>query len=253
MLPLSATRVEAFRKCPLAFKLRYLDGEPEAFVSIEAFSGRVVHGVLEDLHSRVEEGEAPTLLQTLDRLERSWLEAFGKEPEVRVVRGGRHPRWWLKRAAGHVETYYWGHHPFPAPPEERREWELTFDLVEGVPVRGFVDRLVVRADGVVEIHDYKTGRHRPKRLELDTQVAIYQLGVRQHFPDRPVESVWHYLAREETARMSPPAEVLAESRERVLGVWEDIQAEEEWAPKPGRLCAWCGYLDRCPEGRATLR
>lgn len=261
ILPLSASRLRLHENCPRAFRYRYLEGMEESFISINAFLGRMVHATLEWLHERVEEGEVPTYLDTLAHLEGRWAEELGSNGEVRIVHGPSDRRWYLARAARAVEAYYWGHHPFDGserpdgehPVRELREWLLEFDLAAGLPARGFVDRLLFLADGTIEIHDYKTGAARPPRdLAADPQAALYQLGVRQRHPDCRVVSVWHYLIQGRKLEVEPAPAALEATRSRLLGQVEEIRAAESFPALPGRLCAWCGFQDSCPEGTEHL-
>jgi len=61
-----------------------------------------------------------------------------------------------------------------------------------------------------------------------------------------VRLVWHYL-RQGVVRVSQrdPQQLLALESE-TLGLVDRIAREREYAPVPGRLCAWCEYRDGCP-------
>ena len=67
-----------------------------------------------------------------------------------------------------------------------RGHEVPFSLrgADGVVVRGTIDLVVQRADGVVEVLELKTGR--PAR-EHEEQLALYVDAARRLFPDARVE------------------------------------------------------------------
>ena len=72
-------------------------------------------------------------------------------------------------------------------------------------VQGYIDRLARAADGVLEIHDYKTSNTlpRPEDLKRDRQLTLYQMAVQKRFPeDREVRLIWHYLVQDQTLESS---------------------------------------------------
>jgi hypothetical protein len=54
---------------------------------------------------------------------------------------------------------------------------------------------------------------------------------------------------------STPA-ALERATSRLAATWAALQqaeATDEYPARPGPLCGWCPYLDRCPDGQAGLR
>ena len=117
-----------------------------------------------------------------------------------------------------------------------------------------IDRLTKQKDGTYEIHDYKTSSSLPPpaRLERDRQLALYQIGIEQSFPDaESIELVWHYLVFNKTLRSRRTPQQLDELRSRTIQLIDQIEANTSFQPKPGPLCRWCEYRDLCPEGPAS--
>ena len=114
--------------------------------------------------------------------------------------------------------------------------------------RGIIDRISRAKDGAIEIHDFKTSARVPSQQELDEdrQLALYQIALaRTRGTTEPVRLVWHYV-RPGIVRTSERApDALRALESATLDVVERIRSEKEFAPVPGRLCAWCEYRDGC--------
>ena len=61
-----------------------------------------------------------------------------------------------------------------------------------------------------------------------------------------VRLVWHYLALDQVRVSRRSAEQLEALRERTIGLIDSIQGEQRFEPRPGPLCSWCEYRERCP-------
>jgi putative RecB family exonuclease len=133
---------------------------------------------------------------------------------------------------------------------------MTLDTEGRYRARGIVDRIVRRGVGSFEIHDYKTGAYLPpqRRLDQDRQLALYQIGLEQTYDDvKEVELVWHYLVHNRTLRSRRTPEALAELRGATIRLIDEIEAEQEFKPKPGPLCRWCDFAEICEGAPAEVR
>ncbi|MFA4936329.1 MAG: PD-(D/E)XK nuclease family protein, partial [Candidatus Methanoperedens sp.] len=132
------------------------------------------------------------------------------------------------------------------------EQMITIEI-EGYKLKGFIDRLSARSDGIYEIHDYKTSQYLPlqSHFDSDRQLALYQLGIQGMFADaREVDLVWHYLVFDKEIRSRRAAQELLKLRSDIVAVIETIErAEQEYefqAVESG-LCGWCEYQSLCPK------
>ncbi|HKE11750.1 MAG TPA: PD-(D/E)XK nuclease family protein, partial [Myxococcota bacterium] len=252
----SHSRLSSFEKCPKQFYFRYVLRLPAETESVEAFLGKRVHEVLERLYLVVREGRVPSLAQVVRRFHANWEEAFQAE-RVRIVRNELDPAHYREVGVRSLRNFYRRYYPFDGEETLGIEERVSFalDAAGTYRMQGVIDRLVRARDGAVEIHDYKTGRRVPpqRALDEDRQLALYQLGLAARLDGAPeVRLVWHYLAVDQMRVSRRNAEQLEALRERTIGLIDSIQGEQRFEPRPGPLCSWCEYRERCPIFASSL-
>ena len=246
----SHSRLSSFEDCPKKFEFRYVLKIPRETESIEGFVGKRVHEVLERLYTATGRGHVPTLPQVLHRYRALFDEQYDPE-RVRVVRKETPLEEYRENGERGLTNYYRRHYPFDADETLGLEERISFDLEGGGRYRilGFVDRISRARDGVVEIHDYKTGRWVPnqKRIDEDRQLALYQIGVTEKFgEDGPMRLVWHYVVRNQVRTSTRTPEQLASLRSETAELIDRIRGEAQFEPRTSALCSWCEYNDICP-------
>jgi len=246
----SHSRLASFEKCPKQFHFRYVLRLPAESESVEAFLGKRVHEVLEKLYLVVGEGRVPSLAQVVRRFLTNWDGAYDAA-RIRIVRSELDPAFYREIGARALRNFYRRYYPFDGEETLGVEERVTFalDATGSYRMQGVIDRLVRSRDGAIEIHDYKTGQRVPpqRALDSDRQLALYQLGLATRLEDAPeVRLVWHYLAVDQVRVSRRSAQQLEALRERTIGLIDCIQGEERFEPRPGPLCSWCEYRDRCP-------
>lgn len=246
----SHSRLSTFENCPKQFHFRYVLKIESESESIEAFLGKRVHEVLERLYRFVREGRVPPLAKVVQRFHANWEEQFA--PERITIARGENPAG-LYREIGErcLRNHYRRHYPFDADDTIGIEERVVFPLDDAgaFKMQGIVDRIARAKDGVLEVHDFKTGARVPtqRRLDEDRQLALYEIGVRRRFSETgPVRLVWHYLQAGHTLLSTRTAEQLADLRARTIEGIRRVLAEERFDPKPGPLCGWCEYRAHCP-------
>ena len=134
------------------------------------------------------------------------------------------------------------------------EQRLEVDL-HGVPFVGIVDRVDHGPDGLV-ITDYKSGQPpRPAQVEekLD-QVLLYAGAVAAATGEQPGRARLLYLGATIIEVDATPAAV-GRAVERLRDTWDTLEAArraDEFPARPGPLCGWCPFLDRCEQGRSGV-
>jgi putative RecB family exonuclease len=243
---LSPSKVSSFTDCALAFRFSVIDRLPEP-PSAAATRGTLVHAALERLHllppaERTVEAAlaclADAAVDLRDDPEYVGLELSGDDETV-----------FHAEAAQLVRNYF----RLEDPRTVRAiglELMLTAE-VDGLPLRGIIDRLELDGDGGLVVTDYKTGsapstQYERKRL---SGVHIYSLLCEQLLGRRPTRVQLLFL-RDPLAIITEPSDRSTRGTRRTLGaVWQAVERacdREDFRPQPSRLCEWCSFRAYCP-------
>ena len=167
---LSPSRASDFMQCPLLYRFRVIDKLPQA-PSAAAARGTLVHSVLERVF------DLPAAGRTLDAaaamVAPQWAALLEAEPELAALVDSDDPEalaLWVKDAVALVERWFSLEDPTRLEPAERELYVET-DL-DGLTLRGYVDRLDVAPTGEIRVVDYKTGR---SPSELFEGKALFQM------------------------------------------------------------------------------
>jgi putative RecB family exonuclease len=243
---LSPSKVSSFTDCALAFRFSVIDRLPEP-PSAAATKGTLVHAALEKLHllppaERTMEAALAGLAQAADELRGDDEYAgLGLSPDDEAA--------FHEDAATLVRHYFQLEDPTAV---RAIGLELSLEAeVDGVTLRGIIDRLELDADGELVVTDYKTGaapseQYERKRL---SGVHIYSLLCEQLLGRRPKRVQLLYL-RSPLAIITEPTDQSTRGTRRRLGaVWQAVERacdREDFRPKPSRLCDWCSFQAWCP-------
>jgi putative RecB family exonuclease len=245
----SHSRITSFENCRLQFKYRYIDRIKRDVEGIEAFMGKLVHEVLDDLYADPGRARAAAPEVYGERFDRLWQERFG--PKVRVARDSMTPADYRATGRRCVESYFARHHPFDSGEVLGREERVEFaiDRQGRYRMQGFIDRLDKVGEDVLEIHDYKTGAlPREGSLKHDRQLSLYEIALRQRYPKvGEVRQVWHYLAHDRTFVERRTLDDLRRVGQDTIAAIQTIEATASFPPRRSALCSWCEYQDMCPE------
>ena len=247
----SHSRISTFENCPLQYRLKYVDKiKLDESETIEAFMGSRVHEALEKLYKDLRLSKTNTVDELLSFYDDNWKKNYSGD--IRVVKEGYSPQNYRDTGAKCIREYYARYQPFTDGKTLGIEQMITIEI-EGYKLKGFIDRLSARSDGIYEIHDYKTSQYLPlqSHFDSDRQLALYQLGIQGMFADaREVDLVWHYLVFDKEIRSRRAAQELLKLRSDIVAVIETIErAEQEYefqAVESG-LCGWCEYQSLCPK------
>lgn len=243
---LSPSKVSSFTDCALAFRFSAIDRLPEP-PSLAATRGTLVHAALEGLFSL----EAPerTLAAALACLDEAFAD-MAEHPDLADLELDETSHADLRADAAELVTRYFRLEDPTAVTPIGIELKLEVEL-EGIRLRGIIDRLELDADGELVVTDYKTGKapgiaHEQQRL---AGVAFYSLLCERLFGRRPARIQLLYLA-DPVAIIATPSERTTRGVERRLtAVWSAVERaceREDFRPNPGRLCDWCAFKAYCP-------
>jgi putative RecB family exonuclease len=252
----SHSQLETYENCPQKYKFKYIDKiKKPAETGIEAFVGSRVHETLRKLYDDLKLKKLNTIKELLTFYQNQWRKEWS--PGVKIVKQGLSVENYRDYGEACIRNYYGQYYPFDQSETLDTEMHLVFGLdPKGTHrVQGFVDRVARRADGVYEIHDYKTARDLPSQSYIDSnrQLALYQIGLRAQWSDvERVELIWHFVSSSTSLRSERTPEQLRELALRTIGLIEEIEGQSEFKPIKSRLCEWCEYQPDCPLWKHVL-
>jgi putative RecB family exonuclease len=244
---LSPSRASDFKTCPLLYRFRTIDRLPEA-PSRAAVRGTVVHAVLERLF------DLPATQRTLGAaqqlVEPAWQALLAEEPDLAALFADETDlAAWLDSAAELVGGYFAIENPARLEPAAREE--LVEAVIDGLRLRGYVDRLDISPAGDLRIVDYKTGTIPREAFEAKAlfQMKFYALVLWRTRGVVPRQLKLIYLSDRDTLTYTPDKEELVRFERTLKAIWVAIARAAEagdFRPSPSRLCDWCDHHARCP-------
>ena len=243
---LSPSKVSAFTDCALAFRFAAIDRLPEP-PTVAATRGTVVHAALERLH--LLDPAERTLDAALACLDDAAV-ALRDDPEyVDLGLTDDDAAAFRAEAADLVRNYFRLEDPSTV---RTIGLELKVEAeVDGIRLRGVIDRLELDAQGELVVTDYKTGsapstQYERKRL---SGVHIYSLLCEQILGRRPRTVQLLYL-KAPLAITTAPTDRSTRGTRRTLGaVWQAVERacdREDFRPQPSYLCGYCSFQAYCP-------
>jgi putative RecB family exonuclease len=251
---LSPSRASDFMQCPLLYRFRVIDKLPQA-PSAAAARGTLVHSVLERVF------DLPAAGRTLDAaaamVAPQWAALLEAEPELAALVDDDDPEalaLWVKDAVALVERWFSLEDPTRLEPAERELYVET-DL-DGLILRGYVDRLDVAPTGEIRVVDYKTGRSPSELFEGKAlfQMKFYALVLWRLHGTVPRMLQLVYLGNSEIVRYSPDEDDLRATERKLKALWQAIEhaaTTGDWRPRTSRLCDWCDHRALCPAWGGT--
>lgn len=248
--PYSYSRLSCYEQCPRRFKHRYIDELVVERKGIEAFAGSMVHLALQHLYLEVEQGRPLEQKELLAFFNEQWDR--NDDGSVVVVKKGSTSSDYRMEAARCLLAYHRRYYPFCQGATVGLEQGIRFKVRGEMEheLVGYIDRLTYLGEGVYEVHDYKTGRRLPtlRDLRQDRQLALYEIGVRQNYPDaREVRLVWHYLHHDQELRSFRTPDELIEVEREVGRLIDRIECCKEFPRREGPLCRWCEFFEICQQ------
>jgi len=243
---LSPSKVSSFTDCALAFRFSVIDRLPEP-PSVAATKGSLVHAALERLHLH------PPAERTIDVALTCLDEAAVALREHREYTGldlsDEDEAAFHADAATLVRNYFRIEDP-------TRVRAIGLELgveadVDGIRLRGIIDRLELDDDGELVVTDYKTGaspseQHERKRL---AGVHIYSLLCEQLLGVRPRTVQLLYLRQPLAITTHPTDRTTRGTRRTLAAVWQAVERaceRDDFRPQTSRLCDYCAYKAFCP-------
>lgn len=241
---LSPSSIATFQQCPLKYKFSRIDGltEPPTEATLR---GNFVHSVLEELYALPSEQRT---MSTAKNLAKVLWESEYEERVSPYVRGAeaqkmfRWSSWWCIENLFTMED-----------PQELEldgiETEVNGDI-DGVAIRGFIDRWRRTDDGII-IGDYKTGKTPAPRYRDDKyfQLMLYACALELKLEEHVKEIELLFVKDSVRLSKSVTDGDRQNVRDTVASVRTQIDERCEtgiFEPIKHKLCDWCSYKSICP-------
>ncbi|QOC91625.1 RecB family exonuclease [Micromonospora craniellae] len=252
---LSPSRAADFKTCPLLYRFRSIDRLPER-PTVEQARGTLVHAVLERLFDLPSAGRTPEAAG--DLVAPQWDRLVTEQPELSGLFEGDDPAavaQFLASATALLEGYFTVEDPRRLEPAER-ESLISAVVDDELLIRGYLDRLDVAPDGALRVVDYKTGGAPREAFEARAlfQLKFYALVLWRTRGVVPRVLRLLYLKDAEVCDYAPDADELVRFERTVVALWRAIEqatANQDFRPRPSRLCDWCSHQARCPSFGGT--
>lgn len=234
---ISATKLQAYHRCPQSYYFRYELGLKTAAFFGSAALGTALHQALAQIYREWHYLEA---LPPLDWIHYCWQQHSGTLSPAQAQEGqeileGYYHKFIAKQTALHrplaVEGKIQGH---------LRVENLEFRLI------GRYDRLDYAGDGL-ELLDYKSTKEvkLPIPAEIDLQIGLYYLALEQRYRQSLRKLSLLYLRTGEKVSFEATAEqkLLVEATVSELA-WK-LRTDSQWEALPGEQCSSCTYSRYC--------
>jgi RecB family exonuclease len=196
-----------------------------------------MHTTIREFVGEVRKGHKVSLEDLLSIYEREWSSA-GFPDEY-------HEEEYRKAGREQLTAF---HRSYLAAPADVLHQEKVFELplAHDVVVTGRIDQIKRLGGGEVEIVDYKTGKPRDeKQAAEDLQLIVYALAAREVLDLEPARLVFYNLMTNEAVAGTRDAKSLAETRDRIAAVADQIRAGE-FPARRGYGCGRCDFKPLCP-------
>ncbi len=281
---LSPSRAADFKTCPLLFRFRTIDKLPEQ-PTADQVRGTLVHAVLESLFDLPAAERTPEAAAAL--VAPSWARLLEQEPALAdifaatvrpitdpaaaaaeadaanqpaldgmpVVDEAARLAGFLSGATALLDGYFAVEDPRRLEPAERESLISTL-VDQELLIRGYIDRLDVSPAGDLRVVDYKTGGAPREAFEGRAlfQLKFYALVLWRTRGVVPRVLRLLYLKDAEVCDYSPDAEELERFERTLVALSQAIERakrDQDFRPKPSRLCGWCSHQALCPEFGGT--
>lgn len=179
----SASRLNLWLRCPLAFRLRYIDRVPSK-TTPSLFTGKTVHRGLEIHYRHRQLGIRLEPADVIRRMQETWDTAVADDGMTFNSVADEEA---LKAKTGYLVGAYLNHVPSDEPVPVLVETSLEAPLIDpangedlGIPLLGIVDLVMDNSDGPV-ITDFKTAAKStsPSEISHEIQLSGYSYLYRQ--------------------------------------------------------------------------
>ena len=242
LLELSASSLQSYDNCPLAYKLRYDWRLPEDASAPMQF-GNAIHLALKAYFDGVRAGRP----LAEDSVIACFLDEFGKAKIDDEVQRN------LYTEQGREQLTAFLRSPLARPANQVLETERLFKVeIGGAKVKGRFDRVDGFANGDIAIIDFKTGKAKTQDDADDSlQLSVYALAAAKALGRTVASLAFINLENGAAVESRRTPKQLSEAEEEVRTIAAKIAAGE-FDPRPSGNCFRCSYQTICPTQEKPL-
>ncbi len=241
---ISYSAFDTFNRCPLKYKLGYID-RVKVPQKPEFFFGGLIHEVVQMALKR--DPIIPPLDELLAHYKRRWQsdsfptklegEQYFKlgEDMIRKFHGSFKPG--LRNIVATEKRFY-------VPLNDKHVLNGIIDRIDKLPIGGY------------EVIDYKTSKKLPTQDEVDKdkQLCIYNFAVGALWPDvQDVRLTLYFLKFDQKITTTRRVDEVKSIKDEIIATADKIENESKWEPKSNPLCDWCEYGEFCPLQKDKIR
>jgi len=255
----SFSKLERFKKCPFDYYLYYLDPKWKGFQKPRDYKtkGSAVHGAITLFYHLPKKKRTFNTLK--DCLKQAWF--LDSEPERKPPLGEAGGFFSLNNERrAYVESLRMLRNLFNledtnpslfyVPGEDIKHSfpdyeEMIQPISKNVFISGKFDRIDKLKDGTLRIIDFKTGKRKNGKSQLDFYTVLAGLNF-----EIPVGlASFYYLASGEIVDFPASDSNTKETKEKILEQIGKIEGTKDFPARPSRLCSYCDFYDICPHVR----
>lgn len=237
-----------YEQCPKAFEHKYVNGEDEAFSTIEQHVGKTVHAALQEAYAQ----KAKTGPMDELSIQRSYNQLWNCQElsEARIIKRGISASNYYFEGLEMLKSYY--SRIYAQDDSESLQLENRFVTKiksngKAYDYSGVIDRLSKQSTGSLRITDYKTGKSVRNPLE-DFQLRSYSFYVFTTFEEvDEIELCYEDLRGALSLKCSFAKKQVQNVIDPIVEKIERIERTVSYPAKPSILCDWCGYNEICGE------
>ncbi len=239
-LPITAKALEAYRLCPMKYRLYRLGG-PVGAAARRVDAARALHAAIRQSLNQCYRMGGPRGFP-VERLIEAFMDCFDGSASADTREEEEH-----RSTGARLLTEYHADHRGDPPAEVDVDVRLTA-AIGGFSFEARADRCETSPDGLRTFVLYTTARRTPSEnaLQTDLQTAILQL-VAQEAEGQEVAVELHALRKRRALKATKSPDVLDDLRNRITTLAAVIDEATEYPTVRARHCRWCHARGVCPE------
>ncbi len=246
-LRLSVSKTKCFLQCKKQYEFSYIRKLPKKDRDYHIF-GKFCHKVLEDFHNVYINGSTDPFHKTMSKAYKDALTEYkGKmTPEMNKECWAIIDNYLQKITLDKKNNCL--------PNVIACEKNFNLILNEKVSLNGMIDRVQIDDDNVVHVCDYKTVKNK-KYLKKDFfQLLTYAYVMILENPDLEKIRASYILLRHDFEYMTTEFSIpeIMKIKDQYIEYASQIVSEKEFPANPTALCAYCDFLNNCPQGKGKV-